>query len=89
MSYMCETKDVIIGFVLMFMTFILSIFVIDSYTKLEDKSQGGKIFQLIIAILTLVVTVLYFIYNVVSPVMKATEVLRKVKPPQILRVHLL
>ena len=75
----CETKDVILGFVLMFMSFLLSIFVIDSYTKLEDKSQGGKIFQLIIAILTLVVIVLYFIYSMGSPIMKASETLRKVK----------
>lgn len=65
----CDGIDMILGFVLMFLAFLLSVFNIQAYNKLDDKAKSTEGFQFTVALITLIVSIVYFLYMVKDPVM--------------------
>ena len=59
----------ILGFVIIFLAFLLSVFNIQAYNKLDDKSKSGESFQFTLALITLITTIVYFLYMVKDPIM--------------------
>ena len=65
----CNGIDMILGFVLMFLAFLLSVFNIQAYNKLDDKVKSTQVFQFNVALITLIVSIVYFLYMVKDPIM--------------------
>ena len=65
----CDGIDMVLGFVLMFLTFLLSVFNIQAYNKLDDKGKSTEGFQFTVALITLIVNIVYFLYMIKDPVM--------------------
>lgn len=65
----CDGIDMALGYALIFLAFLLSVFNIDSYNKLDDKDKSSHGFQFTIALITLIITVVYFLYMIKDPVM--------------------
>jgi len=59
----------ILGFTLMFLAFLLSVFNIQAYNKLDDKAKSTEGFQFTVALITLIISVVYFLYMIKDPVM--------------------
>ena len=73
----CGTFDMIVGFSLIFLAFLLSIFQIQAYTALSTDKQKNYHMQYAVAIITLVVTILYFLYMIKDPVLSIFNSARK------------
>lgn len=65
----CNGIDMVLGFTLMFLAFLLSVFNIQTYNKLDDKGKSTESFQFTIALITLIITILYFLYMIKDPIM--------------------
>jgi len=65
----CDGVDMILGFALIFLAFLLSVFNIQAYNKLDDKGKSGEGFQFTVALITLITTIVYFLYMVKDPIM--------------------
>jgi hypothetical protein len=65
----CNNVDTILGFALMFLAFLLSVFTIQAYNKLDDKGKTGESVQFTVALITLITTIVYFLYMIKDPVM--------------------
>ncbi len=65
----CDGIDMILGFVLMFLAFLLSVFNIQTYNKLDDKTKSTEGFQFTVALITLIISIVYFLYIIKDPVM--------------------
>jgi vacuolar-type H+-ATPase subunit I/STV1 len=61
--------DMILGFTLMFLAFLLSVFNIQAYNKLDDKGKSTEGFQFTVALITLIISIVYFLYIIKDPVM--------------------
>ena len=71
-----NSVDVIFGFALLFLAFLLSVFNIQAYNKLDDKGKSGEGFQFTVSLITLIVTILYFLYMVKDPIMAMINKIR-------------
>lgn len=65
----CDGIDMILGFTLMFLAFLLSVFNIQAYNKLDDTAKSTEGFQFTVALITLIVSIFYFLYIIKDPVM--------------------
>ena len=65
----CDGLDVVLGYALMFLSFLLSIFNIDAYSKLDSNGKSSQGLQFAIALITLIVTIVYFLYMIKDPFM--------------------
>jgi hypothetical protein len=65
----CDGVDMILGFTLMFLAFLLSVFNIQAYNKLDDAAKSTEGFQFSVALITLIISIVYFLYMVKDPVM--------------------
>ena len=65
----CNGVDMFVGFTLMFLAFLLSVFNIQAYNKLDDKGKSTEGFQFTIALITLIISIVYFLYIIKDPVM--------------------
>jgi len=65
----CNRIDMVIGFTLMFLAFLLSVFNIQAYNKLDDKGKSTEGFQFTVALITLIISIIYFLYTIKDPVM--------------------
>ena len=73
----CDGIDMVLGFVLMFLAFLLSVFNIQTYNKLDDKAKSTEGFQFTVALITLVISIVYFLYMIKDPVMDLINKRRK------------
>lgn len=65
----CDGIDTILGFALILLAFLLSVFNIQAYNKLDDEGRGTVGFQFTVALITLIITIVYFLYMIKDPVM--------------------
>jgi len=65
----CDGIDMILGFALMFIAFLLSVFNIQAYNKLDDKGKSTEGIQFTVALITLITSIVYFLYTIKDPVM--------------------
>ena len=65
----CNGIDMIIGFILIFLAFLLSIFNIQAYNKLDDAAKSTEGVQFTVALITIIISVVYFLYLLKDPVM--------------------
>lgn len=65
----CNGIDMVLGFALMFLAFLLSVFNIQAYNKLDDKGKSTEGFQFTVALITLITSIVYFLYMIKDPVM--------------------
>jgi vacuolar-type H+-ATPase subunit I/STV1 len=65
----CNSIDMILGFTLMFLAFLLSVFNIQAYNKLDNKGKSTEGFQFTVALITLIISIVYFLYIIKDPVM--------------------
>ncbi len=65
----CDNFDMVFGFALMFLAFLLSVFNIQAYNKLDDKGKSTEGFQFTVALSTMIITIVYFLYMIKDPVM--------------------
>ena len=65
----CDGIDMVLGFTLMFLAFLLSVFNIQAYNKLDDKGKSTEGFQFTVALITMIITIVYFLYMIKDPVM--------------------
>jgi len=65
----CDGTDMVLGVALMFLAFLLSVFNIQAYNKLDDKGKSTEGFQFTIASITLIISIVYFLYMIKDPVM--------------------
>ena len=72
----CDGVDMILGVALMFLSFLLSIFTIQAYNKLDDKGKSSEGFQFTVALITLIITIVYFLYMIKGPVV---DMIKKIK----------
>jgi hypothetical protein len=72
----CNGVDMILGFALMFLAFLLSVFNIQAYNKLDDKAKSSEGFQFIVALITLIIIIVYFLYMIKDPVMAMINKIR-------------
>ena len=63
----CNGIGMILGYALIFLAFLLSIFYISVHNQLDKKAQGGQGLEFAIALITLIVTILYFLYMIKDP----------------------
>lgn len=72
----CGGVDMILGFALMFLAFLLSVFNIQAYDKLDHKGKSSEGFQFTVALITLIITIVYFLYMIKDPVMAMINKIR-------------
>lgn len=72
----CDGIDVILGFTLMFLSFLLSVFNIQVYNKLDDKGKSTEGFQFSVSLITLIVSIVYFLYMIKDPVIAMINKIR-------------
>ena len=73
----CDSFDTFMGYILIGLAFLLSIFEIDSYNSLPDKDKHNRVFQITAASITLAVTLIWFLYLIKDPVMQGFKKLSK------------
>ena len=64
----CDGLDTIYGYGILFLAFLLSTFNISVYNKLPGDKKKGEEFQFALSIITLVLSVVYFLYKISGPV---------------------
>jgi heme/copper-type cytochrome/quinol oxidase subunit 4 len=64
----CDNIDKVLGFALMFIAFLLSVFTIQAYNKLDDNNKSTEGFQFTFALITLIISIVYFLYMIKDPV---------------------
>ena len=65
----CDGIDTFLGYALMLLSGILSIFAIDNYNKMPSNDKAHSVVQFTISVITLVVTIVYFMYMIKDPFM--------------------
>lgn len=75
----CGRTDMIIGFCLMALSFLLSVFNIQAYNKLDTEQKATEGFQFSVALITLIASILYFLFMVKDPFMNFLKARRLIK----------
>ena len=65
----CDAIDTFLGYSLMVLAGLLSVFVIDNYNKMSDTDKSNRVVQFTISVITLVISVVYFLYMIKDPFM--------------------
>ena len=65
----CDDIDTFLGYALMILAGLLSIFAIDNYSKMSSEDKAHSVVQFTISVITLVVTIVYFLYMIKDPFM--------------------
>ena len=73
----CDSFDSLMGYVLITLAFLLSIFEIDAYNKLPSDDKHSRVFQVTVASITLALTLIWFLYLIKDPVIQGFKKLSK------------
>ena len=64
----CDNIDMGLGYALIFLAFLLSIFNLQAYSQLDNTGKSNQAFQFSTALITLIVTIVYFLYMIKDPI---------------------
>lgn len=65
----CDNIDTGLGYALIFLAFLLSIFNLQAYSQLDNTGKSNQAVQFSTALMTLILTILYVLYMIKDPIL--------------------
>lgn len=63
----CNNYDAAIGYLAMFVAFVLAVFQLNSYVAMSEENKQNHMFQFVVSIIIVFIISAYFLYRIAAP----------------------